>query len=242
MLDSASGISAEIGAAANLGIRRLDFIDRIKAALEVSCPGTVSCADIIALAGRDAINLSGGPRVSIPLGRRDGTSASASLAQQSLPPATITIDNMLNLFGGMGMSTMESVAILGAHTFGIAHCANIVNRLYPTRDPNLGLLFYNTLRARCPQRFSSSTVINLDSTNLAFDNQYFRDVMAGRGLLTIDSELSLDARTSPIVAQFASNRNLFFQTFTSAYIKMTSFQVLTGSQGQIRTNCHRVNQ
>lgn len=232
--------SAELNAGANLGIRRLDFIDRIKAALESACPGVVSCADIIALAGRDAINLSGGPSIAIPLGRRDGTSASASAAQQALPPATITVDNMLSLFGAMGMSTAESVAIIGAHTIGIAHCANFVNRLYP-KDPNLNLLIYTTLTLRCPPNFNSAAFANLDLTNALFDNQYFRDVMGGRGLLTIDSELGSDSRTSSIVAQFASNLNLFFQTFTSAYVKMTSFNVLTGTQGQVRSNCHRVN-
>lgn len=241
MLDSAAGITAELGAAANLGIRRLDFIDRIKAVVEAACPGVVSCADIIALAGRDAINLSGGPHISIPLGRRDGISASSSGAQKALPPATITVDNMLALFGAMGMSTMESVAILGAHTFGIAHCANIVNRLYPTKDPNLGLVKYNALKATCPPKFNSVAFAALDLTNAIFDNQYFKDVMGGRGLLTIDSELLLDTRTSPVVAQFATNRNLFFQAFTSAYVKMTSFNVLTSSQGQVRSNCRRVN-
>lgn len=241
MLDSGSDGTTEVEAAANLGIRRQDIIDNVKKQLEAACPQTVSCADIIAMSAREAIVRAGGPAISIPLGRLDGFDASSDAAQSALPPATISVPDMLNLFSNMGMSTEESVSILGSHTMGVAHCTNFADRLYPRKDPNLSLLFANTLRARCPVGFPTNAFAALDTSNFRFDNTYFRNLVNGRGLLTIDSNLAMDPTTAPIVQNFANDQATFFDTFSSAFVKLSSFQVLTGTQGEVRSNCHFTN-
>ena len=56
MIDSTSGNTAEKDAAPNRSIGGYDVIDEIKTKLEEECPDIVSCADIVALAARDAVS------------------------------------------------------------------------------------------------------------------------------------------------------------------------------------------
>lgn len=106
----------EMSSDSNFGVKRLDIINSIKSDMEGTCPTTVSCADIIAMAGRDAVAFNGGPDIKILLGRKDVDSSSASEADAKLPAATSSVDKMLSVFSAFGMTTEESVAILGTVT------------------------------------------------------------------------------------------------------------------------------
>lgn len=107
------GNGREMDAGGNFGVKRLDIINSVKADLERMCPMTVSCADIIAMVGRDAVAFSGGPEIQIPLGRKDADFSSASEADAKLPPSTSSVDTILSVFAPFGMSLAESVASLG---------------------------------------------------------------------------------------------------------------------------------
>lgn len=66
LLDDTDTLKGEKKALPNLNsIRGFDAIDTIKAALEKACPSTVSCADILALAAREAVYLVRGQCLSI---------------------------------------------------------------------------------------------------------------------------------------------------------------------------------
>lgn len=57
-MDSYGGITSEKEAGPNhKSLRGFKVVDEIKYLLEEACPGTVSCADILALAARDAVAL-----------------------------------------------------------------------------------------------------------------------------------------------------------------------------------------
>ncbi|XP_002976455.2 peroxidase 29 [Selaginella moellendorffii] len=245
LLTSAGAITSEQESDKNFGIRGLNVIDRVKTALEFWCPGVVSCADIVVLAARDAITMGGGPTIDVLLGRRDSRFASNAQADSSLPPATITVPAMLDMFKAKGITPEEGVALIGAHTIGVSHCVSFVNRLYPSRDSAMGLVYAGRLGLSCPTGnpvlINNLTVVANDNTNLIFDNQYFRDVSSGMGLLTIDAELGVHPATSGIVALYAQNQKAFFDAFTAGFLKLTSHTVLTGDSGEIRRSCGSLN-
>jgi peroxidase len=58
LLDDTATFTGEKGAGANANSARgFETIDAIKTQVEASCKATVSCADILALAARDGVNL-----------------------------------------------------------------------------------------------------------------------------------------------------------------------------------------
>lgn len=58
LLDDTSSFKGEKSALPNLNsLKGFELIDTIKSQIEWICPSTVSCADILALAAREAVNL-----------------------------------------------------------------------------------------------------------------------------------------------------------------------------------------
>ncbi|CAM6090807.1 unnamed protein product [Calypogeia fissa] len=240
----------------NVGIGNIPVITYMKQQIDAACNDAgapvVSCADVVALAGREAFNFAkvagnlGTQIIPIPLGRRDGLSAQTSHADAQLLGPETTIDQLLENFDRIGLTIEQSVALVGSHTIGIAHCVNIVPRLYPTPDATLssvmGLGLAAKLRLMCPENtYSPTTVVNNDPTNTIFDNEYFVNVMTGQGLMAIDDNLRLDNRTSGFAQNFALNPTYFYEIFAQAYGVLTSWRALTGDEGQIRTDCTQVN-
>ncbi|TYH18751.1 hypothetical protein E1A91_A05G293800v1 [Gossypium mustelinum] len=79
-----NGPKAERHAFGHQGVGGFEVKEQAKAQLEATCPGVVSCTDIVALAARDAIALANGPSYEVPTGRRDGRVSDVSLAANML--------------------------------------------------------------------------------------------------------------------------------------------------------------
>ncbi|KAF3546665.1 hypothetical protein DY000_02002314, partial [Brassica cretica] len=106
------GKSAEQAALANGGLRGFEVIDDAKAQLELECPGVVSCADILALAARDAVDLSSGPSWRVPTGRKDGRISLASEAS-NLPSPFDSVAVQKQKFEAKGLDAHDLVTLLG---------------------------------------------------------------------------------------------------------------------------------
>lgn len=138
---------------------------------------------------------------------------------------------------------------IGAHTFGRAQCRLFSNRLYNfsgtgNPDPTLNTTYLATLQQICPQNGSGTTLTNLDPTTPdAFDSNYFTNLQSNQGLLQSDQELfsTSGAATVSIVNSFASSQTAFFQSFAQSMINMGNISPLTGSSGEIRSDCKKVN-
>jgi len=139
--------------------------------------------------------------------------------------------------------------LLGAHSFGRSQCQFFSQRLFNFNgtgnpDPNLNSTYLTTLQQNCPQNGNGATLNDLDpSTPDTFDNNYFTNLLIHKGLLQTDQELfSTDgASTISIVNNFANNQSAFFEAFAQSMINMGNISPLTGTQGQIRIDCKKVN-
>ncbi|KAL6330705.1 hypothetical protein AAG906_009133 [Vitis piasezkii] len=244
--------SGETDALPNAGLRGFDVIDDAKTQLEALCPGVVSCADILALAARDAVGLSGGPSWSVPTGRRDETNVSSSPDASNFPAPNDSIPVLRQKFADKGLNTQDLVTLVGAHTIGQANCSVFQYRLYnfTTRgnaDPTINPAFLAQLQALCPEGGNGSTRVALDTNSQTkFDVNFFKNVRDGNGVLESDQRLFGDSETRKIVRNYAGNgRGIlglrFYIEFPKAMIKMSSIGVKTGTQGEIRKTCSKSN-
>lgn len=74
-----------------------------------------------------------------------------------------------------------------------------------------------------------------------FDNNYYSNLIARRGLLESDQVLFSGGSTDSIVNEYSSDSSAFSSDFASAMVKMGNIDPLTGSQGEIRRICTAVN-
>ncbi|OMO73104.1 Plant peroxidase [Corchorus capsularis] len=243
-----NGTNTEKTEAPNLSTDGYGVIDDVKTALEKACPRVVSCADILALAAQLSVSLSGGPTWTVPLGRRDSTAPHKEKIG-NIPSGHESLATIKSLFTTFGFDSTDLVALSGVHTFGRAQCAAFTDRLYNFNntgkpDPILNATYLTSLKSQCPQGGSPTSLINIDEqTPFNFDNKYFLNLQQRRGLLQTDQELfsTPGADTIALVNKFASSQSQFFSSFSAAMIKMGNLNPLTGTNGQIRLDCKKIN-
>lgn len=225
-----------------------DVVVRAKTALELACPNTVSCADILSVATRDLVTMMGGPYYNVPLGRRDGKSSRASAVEGTLPRPDMPVSQLIQVFGSRGFSVQEMVALSGAHTIGFAHCKEFTSAIYNyskslQSDPEYNPRYVAGLRNACADYGKNPTlsVFNDVMTPNKFDNAYFQNLPKGLGLLKSDRALLNDPRTRPFVELYAKDQNSFFQAFAKAMEKLSVYGIQTGRKGEIRHRCDEFN-
>jgi peroxidase len=176
----------------------------------------------------------------VPLGRRDSTTASASLANSNLPPPTASLGTLISLFGRQGLSPRDMTALSGAHTIGQARCTTFRGRIYGDTDINAS--FAALRQQTCPRSGGDGNLAPIDvQTPVRFDTAYFTNLLSLRGLFHSDQELFNGGSQDALVRQYSASASLFNADFVAAMIRMGNVGVLTGTAGQIRRNCRVVN-
>uniref|UniRef100_J3KZD5 Peroxidase n=1 Tax=Oryza brachyantha TaxID=4533 RepID=J3KZD5_ORYBR len=228
----------------NPSLRGFEVVDAAKAAVEAACPGTVSCADILAFAARDSVNLTGNTFYQVPAGRRDGRISNFNDAF-SLPNPNATATELVEGFRNKSLTAEEMVILSGSHTIGRSHCASFIfknrERLASgTISPAYQALLEALCAGNTEQSSNVTTAIDL-STPATLDNNYYKLLRLNLGLHFSDDQLIRDATLLPFVNASACNETGWKEKFAAAMIKMGNIDVLTGTQGEIRLNCSAVN-
>lgn len=137
------------------------------------------------------------------------------------------------------------VTLSGGHTLGFSHCSSFVARLQNFSslhdiDPRMNTEFAQDLRKKCPKPKNNHDAGQfLDSTASVFDNDYYKQLLAGKGVFSSDQSLVGDYRTRWIVEAFARDQSLFLKEFANSMLKLGN---LRGSgNGEVRLNCKIVN-
>ncbi|CAL9182015.1 unnamed protein product [Musa hybrid cultivar] len=256
LVDSTDYNIAEKEAPPNLTLRAFDVIDVIKAEVEKECSGVVSCADILALAARDGVALSGGEAYPLPTGRRDGT---VSLMEDAhFPGPSFSVQAALSAFQTINLDLVDLTTLLGAHSIGLCHCGFFIDRLYNFRgsglaDPHIDPGLLDTLRHKCP--FEVVEIKNVSKDPKVFMNQaaaassspftlntsFYRGLLNYWAVLRLDQNLAFTDFTSRLAASYVDDPKLFLAQFSKSMIKLGSVGVLTGRDGEIRSNCRSIN-
>ncbi|XP_031092933.1 peroxidase 41-like [Ipomoea triloba] len=229
----------------SLGGDGFDVVMRVKTALELECPDTVSCADILAAATRNLVNLVGGPYYDVRMGRKDGTQSKAASVEGQLPRANSTVDQMIKIFKSHKFTIPEMVVLTGGgHTIGYAHCKEFADRIFrPDPDPTMNPALTARLRTLCADyKKQTAMAAFLDPiTPATFDNTYFKNLQNGLGVLASDQILMSDPRTKPFVEKYAKDAAAFVKDFSFAIEKLSVLKVKTGDEGEIRKRCDLPN-
>ncbi|KAK9137299.1 hypothetical protein Sjap_007893 [Stephania japonica] len=74
-----------------------------------------------------------------------------------------------------------------------------------------------------------------------FDNCYFKNILVSKGILNPDEVLFTKSKAlADLVKKYAESIEVFFEQFGKSMIKMGNISP-TGSKGEGRKNCRRVN-
>ncbi|KAG2262632.1 hypothetical protein Bca52824_069711 [Brassica carinata] len=199
-------------------------------------------ASILRLFFHDCFVNLGGPNWNVKVGRRDARTASQAAANSNIPAPTSSLSQLISSFSAVGLSTRDMVALSGAHTIGQSRCTNFRTRVY--NETNINAAFATLRQRSCPRAAGSGdgnlAPLDVNSAN-SFDNSYFKNLVAQRGLLHSDQELFNGGSTDSIVTGYSNNPASFSSDFTAAMIKMGDISPLTGSSGEIRKVCGRTN-
>lgn len=129
---------------------------------------------------------------------------------------------------------------IGSHTIGQARCLMFRGRIY--NETTIDSEFTKSTQSNCPITGGDSNLSPIDATSpVIFDNAYFKNLVNSKGLLHSDQQLFSGGSTDSQVTTYSSGISTFFTDFANAMVKMGNLSPLTKTNGEIRTNCRKIN-
>ncbi|KAI9074888.1 hypothetical protein K1719_043117 [Acacia pycnantha] len=243
LLDDSETIESEKNARPNVNSARgFEVIDEIKREVDKVCGRPlVSCADILAVAARDSVVALGGSSWKVRLGRRDSKTASRSAADEDIPAPFFSLSQLIDNFKSHGLNEKDLVVLSGGHSIGFAQCTVFRDRIHNDPSTEIDPNFARDLQRGCPTNGGDTNLAPLDPTAARFDQAYFSDLLHKKGLLHSDQQLFTGGSTDDYVKKYSYDTKAFYKDFANSMIKMGNIKPLTGSQGEIRANCRKVN-
>jgi len=185
-----------------------DLLLQVKRALPA-----LSFADLWTLAGCKAVEFMGGPRIPFNFGRTDAPEATAKVPRNGLlPDASQGAEHLREVFGRMGFSDRDIVALSGAHTVG---------RCHKVRSG------YDGPWTRKPLKFDNEYFVNLMTLEWkprAWDGplQYTDVATESLTMLPTDMALRTDPAFKVIADEYAKDQAAFFRDFSSAFSRLVA--------------------
>ncbi|XP_072992782.1 peroxidase 11-like [Typha latifolia] len=248
LLDDTATLIGEKQADQNANsLKGFDLIDKIKVKLEAECPKVVSCADLLAIAARDAVILVGGPYWDVPVGRLDSKTASLDKANIDIPTPKQGLFTLISKFLVKGLSITDMVALVGSHTIGVSRCVNFRERIYgnfqlTSKFAPASEIYLTKLKETCPMDGRDDNISPMDYiTPIVFDNAFFGTLLRGDGLLNSDQKLTslIGFQTTNLVTKYWADPIAFLKQFSDSMVKMGNITNPEG--GEVRKNCRFVN-
>lgn len=175
----------------------------------------ISYADLYILAGVAVIEEMGGPAVPFRLGRPDATSGAECTPDGRLPDADKgsppkNVDHVRDVFYRMGFNDREIVALLGAHAIG---------RCYPDRSGYSGP--WTNAEWTWSNEYFRQLVENTWTVKKWSGPMQFEDPTGELMMLPADMAMLADPEFKKYVELYAKDEDLWFQDFSSAFVKLT---------------------
>ncbi|KAF5936763.1 hypothetical protein HYC85_024269 [Camellia sinensis] len=210
-------------------VHGFEVIDEIKFALEKECSHTVSCADILALAARDSTALlfiiasvfelynvlTSGPSWEVPFGRRDSKGASLGGSNNNIPAPNKTFQTILTKFKLQGLDIVDLVALSDIYGKKLIDLIIVGNGL---ADFTLDQSYAAQLRTRCLKFGSDQNLFFLDFVTLTeFDNNYFKNLLASKRLLSSDRVLVTEPTINRVGEEICRELRAFRQAICQVH-------------------------
>lgn len=214
---------SEGGDPANAGLQHARvFLEPVKAKHP-----WITYSDLWILAGCIAIQEMGGPEIRFRPGRTDYVDDSKLPPRGRLPDASQGADHLRSIFGRMGFSDQEIVALSGAHNLGRCHTdrsgfegAWVQN---PTRFSN------SYYRLMLSLNWKSKTLPNGVKQFVHVDEDLGMELM----MLPTDLILTKDPAFRPWVEKYANDKEVFFKDFAAVFEKLCELGITRDSSGKV---------